>query len=40
MHGPSFLRGLARDVTPEGSLLLETESGEEVIISAGDVTLE
>ena len=40
MHGPSFLRGLARDVTPEGSLLLETESGEEVIISAGDVILE
>lgn len=39
-HCSPGLRGYAKDVTPDGNLVLQLESGEEVIISAGDVNLE
>ncbi|MDD5605142.1 MAG: biotin--[acetyl-CoA-carboxylase] ligase [Dehalococcoidales bacterium] len=39
-RGSTDLRGLARDVTPDGNLILQLESGKQVIISAGDVKLE
>ncbi|MDD4323085.1 MAG: biotin--[acetyl-CoA-carboxylase] ligase [Dehalococcoidales bacterium] len=39
-HSSTGLKGYAKDVTPNGNLVLQLESGEEVIISAGDVNLE
>ena len=39
-RGSGTMKGLARDVNSDGNLLVLLESGEEIVISAGDVYLE
>ena len=39
-RGSGTMKGLARDVNADGNLLVLLESGEEIVVSAGDVYLE
>jgi biotin-(acetyl-CoA carboxylase) ligase len=39
-QGPRQVEGLAREVAPDGALVLETARGEVVRVTSGEITLE